>query len=112
MNQVELLTALLDSLDSPYVFADTDHVIRYMNRRAVEHYAARGGADLVGQSLFACHNEQSAAVMREVLAALAAGEEERMITDGERFRAYMRAVRGPRGELLGYFERYEPPRGA
>ncbi len=33
-----------------------------------------------------------------------------MITDDEKHRIYMRAVRNEQGELLGYYERYEPPR--
>lgn len=112
MNQTELLAALLDSLSFPYVFVGTDHVIRYMNRPAEKFYAKWGGAKLVGQSIFDCHSEHSGAVMREVYAALEAGEEERMTVDSEVFRVYMRAVRGPGGELLGYYERFDPPRGA
>ena len=45
--------------------------------------------------------------MNEVLAALQAGEEERLVTDNEKDRIYMRAVRDPGGGLLGYYERYE-----
>ncbi len=36
-----------------------------------------------------------------------AGEEERLITDNEKHRIYMRAVRGADGQVLGYYERYE-----
>ena len=45
--------------------------------------------------------------MLEVLAALQAGEEERLILDDERKRIYMRAVRDEAGEVIGYYERYE-----
>ncbi len=38
-----------------------------------------------------------------------AGEDERLITDNEKQRIFMRAVRDPNGTLLGYYERYEPP---
>ena len=47
--------------------------------------------------------------MIEILAAMQAGEEERLITDNEKHRIYMRAVRGADGQVLGYYERYEPP---
>jgi len=47
--------------------------------------------------------------MIEILAAMQAGEEERLITDDEENRIYMRAVRGADGQVLGYYERYEPP---
>jgi hypothetical protein len=59
--------------------------------------------------LFDCHNPQSQAMMREVFAALEAGETERRITDKPDQRIYMRAVRDPAGRLLGYYERYERP---
>lgn len=101
-----LLAAILDSLDSPILFADTEHVTRYMNQAAITHYT--GGAGLIGQSLLDCHNERSQQIMREVLAALQAGEEERLISEDEEERIYMRAVRGAEGRLLGYYERYEP----
>ena len=103
----ELSAALLDSLTEPLLFADTEHTIRYMNRAAREHYEE--GAALLGRSLLACHNEASGEVIRETLAALQAGEEERRITDEEKLRIYMRAVRDPDGRLLGYYERYERP---
>jgi hypothetical protein len=47
--------------------------------------------------------------MIEILAAMQAGEEERLITDNDKNRIFMRAVRDADGRLLGYYERYEPP---
>ncbi len=110
MAPVEMLGAILNSIKDPILFADTGHVTRYMNTSAIAHY--RQGAALIGRSLLDCHNERSQAVMREVLTALQAGEEERLITDNERHRIYMRAVRDDDGRLLGYYERYEPPAAA
>lgn len=111
MHDATFLATLLDSLKDPFLFADTDHVIRYMNKAAVAHY--KEGTALLGRSLFDCHNAASQQTMREVLAALRAGADERLITDNENHRIYMRAVRDERGGLLGYYERYEPPaRGA
>ncbi len=106
----QLLAAILDSLTEPVMFVDGEHIIRYMNRAAAGHY--RGGADLLGRSIFACHNEDSNRIIREFWHAMQAeGLEERLITDNRRHRVYMRAVRGPAGQLLGYFERFEPPGG-
>lgn len=102
-----LMAALLDSLRDPLLFADTDHVIRYMNKSAIEHYDE--GESLIGRSVLDCHNEQSQETIIEVLEAMRAGEEERLITDNEEHRIYMRAVRDADGQLLGYYERYEPP---
>ncbi len=100
-----LLAAILDSLPTPILFADTGHIVRYMNRTACEHYS--GGETLLGSNLLDCHNERSQQIIVGVLAELQAGREERLIEQDETRRIYMRAVRDPHGHLLGYFERYE-----
>ena len=107
MTDHELLAAILDSMKNPVLFADTEHIIRYMNKAAIDHYD--DSEALIGRSLFACHNEQSQAQMIEILAAMREGEVERLITDNEKYRIYMRAVRDAQGMLIGYYERYEPP---
>ena len=107
MIDATLMAAILDSLKDPVLFADTDHIIRYMNRAAVAHYSE--GENLLGRSLLDCHNEQSQQQIIEILAAMQDGEEERLITNDEETRIYMRAVRGEDGQVLGYYERYEPP---
>ena len=106
MLDAAFLAAVLDSLKDPVVVADTLHVTRYMNRAALAHYDQ--GADLIGRSLLDCHNAQSQQMILDIWAAMHHGLEEQLITDGEKARIYMRAVRGADGELLGYFERYEP----
>jgi PAS domain-containing protein len=108
MADPKLLAAILDSMKNPVLFADTQHTTRYMNRAAIEHYDE--GAALIGRSLFECHNEESNRIIREVFAAMQQGETERLITDNEKYRIFMRAVRDGDGTLLGYYERYEPPR--
>ena len=108
MTKDELFTAFLDSLNQPFIFVDTEHVIRYMNKPAVERYKGRPAA--LGRSIFDCHNENSNRIIREVFEGLKQGEEERMIADSDEHRVYMRAVRDKDGRLLGYYERFEPPR--
>ena len=109
MPEKDLLTAILDSLKDPIVFVDTNHVIQYMNEPAKKHYEQ--GENLLGQSIFDCHNENSNHTIRDVFSAMQQGETERMITDNEKHRIYMRAIRDKSGNLLGYYERYEPPKG-
>ncbi len=110
MEHLKLLSLLLDSWNSPVVFADTDHIIRYMNRTAREHYARFG--DVVGKSVFACHNENSANMIRDIFLQIQAGADEVLYADNEKHRVFMRAVRDNQGKLLGYYERYEPPKGS
>ncbi|MFH1755279.1 MAG: PAS domain-containing protein [Candidatus Latescibacterota bacterium] len=107
MIDANLLAAFLNSLKDPFLFADTRHKVVYMNQAAARHF--KEGEKLLGTSLLDCHNEQSNKMIVEILAAMEAGEEERLITDDEKNRIYMRAVRDAEGKLLGYFERYEPP---
>jgi DUF438 domain-containing protein len=110
MINATLMAAILDSLKDPVLFADTEHITRYMNKAAVAFYT--GEENQIGRSLLDCHNEQSQEMMIEILAAMHEGEEERQITDDEENRVYMRVVRGTNGQVLGYYERYEPPRPA
>jgi len=100
---------LLDSFKAPVLFADTGHIVRYANRAAESFYP--DGDKLVGRSLFDCHNEKSQRQMIAILQQMEAGLEEILITDNEKRRIYMRAVRNQAGGLLGYYERFEPPRG-
>jgi PAS domain-containing protein len=108
MVDAALLRAILDSLKDPVLFADTEHQTRFMNQAALQHYDE--GEELMGRSLLDCHNERSQQMIIEILEAMHAGEDERLITDTSEHRIYMRAVRDPDGRLLGYYERYEPPR--
>jgi PAS domain-containing protein len=102
------LAAILDSLKDPILVADTEHVTRYMNRAAAAYYEE--GESLIGRSLLDCHNEQSQQMMIDILAEMHEGLEERLITDNEKHRIYMRVVRDAGGKVLGYYERYEPPK--
>jgi DUF438 domain-containing protein len=102
-----LFPFFLDSLKNPFLFADTNHIIVYMNKAAVLNY--KGGTKLIGTNVLDCHNENSRKIMLEIFAAMKEGEEERLITDDEKHRIFMRAVRDNDGRLLGYYERYEPP---
>lgn len=105
--EVELYAAALESLHDPFVLVDTEHVIRFINEAGALNYAKWGGRELLGKSLMDCHNEQSQAEIREIVAAMQQGEDERLVSENEQRRTYMRAVRAQDGTLLGYYERYE-----
>ena len=102
-----LMATILDSLKAPVLFADTEHVTRYMNKAAIEFYD--DGEGQIGRSLLDCHNEQSQKTMHEILAEMQEGLEERLIIQKDEYDVYMRAIRDQDGALLGYYERYEPP---
>jgi PAS domain-containing protein len=108
MIEARFMAAILDSLKDPVLVADPQHVTAYMNRAAIDFY--EGGEGLIGRSLLDCHNEQSQKMMIEILAEMHEGLDERIITDDEEHRIYMRVVRDAEGKVLGYYERYEPPK--
>jgi DUF438 domain-containing protein len=108
MDEVSLFKCLLDSIKSPVVYVDNDHIIRYINRPAEMHYSKKWG-DIIGKSIFHCHNDRSSGIIREIYHEMLNGLDEKIVTDNEKQRIYMRAVRKNNGELLGYIERYEPP---
>jgi DUF438 domain-containing protein len=107
VNRNELYEIFLNSLKDAFVFADNDHIIKYMNSAAVERY--KEGEALIGRSIFSCHNEVSQKMIIDIHEKMKSGLEEELITDNERHRIYMRAVRDRDGNLLGYYERFEPP---
>jgi len=109
MDRPELLELIMDSLKHQFVFVDTAHVIQYMNKPAVERY--KGSPAKVGGSIFACHKEKSKQIILDVVEAFKEGEDEKMIFNSEDHRTFMRAVRDRDGNLIGYYERFEPPDG-
>lgn len=109
MKETDILVHLLDSWNKPVVLVDTNHTIVYVNEPARKSFAKWG--DILGKSIFHCHNEQSCRRIREVFAELLHGRDEVLIADNERHRVYVRGVRDQDGNLIGYFERYDPPLG-
>ena len=101
--------AILDSIDSPIVFADNDHIIRYLNKAAkVRYYEKRGYSDLIGKSLFDCHNPGSKEYIKRIHDRLLAGETAIFLNvNKDQERITVVGVRGATGKLLGYYERFE-----
>jgi DUF438 domain-containing protein len=104
-----VMEAILDSFKDPVLFVDTDHIVCYMNKAAIAHF--EDGEALLGRSVMDCHNERSCGIIRDTLIALKAGTDERLISTSDGKHIYMRAVRSADGEVIGYYERYEPVAG-
>ena len=105
--EMKFLLSLLNSIKDPILVADTNHIVQYMNTVAIGHYEE--GEDLLQSNLLKCHNEESQEMMIDILSEMKNGLDEKLITDNEKYRIFMRAVRDGKGNLIGYFERYEPP---
>lgn len=93
------------------VICNLKHEIIYMNPAAVDRYAKRGGAELVGKSLLDCHNARSNEIIRKVVAWFGESPEHNRIytfhNDKENKDVYMIALRDETGTLIGYYEKHE-----
>lgn len=93
------------------VICNPEHEIIYMNPAAKERYAKRGGTALVGRSLLDCHNPQSVAMIKKVVAWFAESVEHNIIytyrNEKENKDVYMVALRDDAGTLIGYYEKHE-----
>lgn len=102
--------AITDSVKSPIVFVDNGHIIQYLNRSAkVRYYEKRGYSDLIGKSIFDCHNPISAKQITEAHERLQKGENE-VYLDPDKNHEKVTVIVGVRdinGILLGYYARPE-----
>ncbi len=103
-----VLLAILDSMPDPVVFVDTGHIIRYLNKAAAAQYQKPDHPDLLGRSIFDCHNKQSRQIILDIFKSFMDGADERFLSiNKSNQKVYMRAVRNNAGEVIGYYERYE-----
>lgn len=110
MDRESMLSCILDAYPYPVVFVDCEHIIRYMNKRAEYHYyQERGYRDLIGKSLFDCHqNPKSEEKIRSSVEKLKNHANEIfLMVNGRNERIYIVPVRDEFGNLIGYFERFE-----
>jgi DUF438 domain-containing protein len=100
--------AILDSIDSPIMFVDNGHIIRYMNKAAQIQFEKIGFSNLVGKSLFDCHKPATKEYIKRIHGRLLAGETTiflKVSKDQEKITVV--GVRDADGQLLGYYERFE-----
>jgi len=100
--------SIFADITGPVVFCDTGHIIRYLNVEAIDKYAKRGGTELIGCSIFDCHNQASNKIISKIFHEFQNGLDEQYLCVSEKTgkKVFMCAVRGEKGTLLGYFERY------
>lgn len=105
----KIKTCILDSIPYPIVFADQDHVIRYLNATAKHHYyRMRGYSDLIGKSLFDCHTEAGAERLTAAVERIKHRASQLFLhVTADNYRLYLNPVRDENGDFLGYFARYE-----
>lgn len=111
MELANYFKSVVDQDRCPVVICNTQHDIIYMNPTAISRYAKSGGAKLIGQSIFACHNEHSQEIIKKVLAWFMESTENNIMytykNPKENKDVYMVALRNDNKEVIGYYEKHE-----
>ena len=109
MEREELLSCILGSIPYRLCVADSDHIIRYMNKRAEDfYYGQRGHKDLIGKLLF---NYIQESTQQKILTAIEEikeiKEEAHICVNSDNYRQYICPIFGVDGEFIGYYSRFE-----
>ena len=108
MISMDTCLAILDKISHPIVFVNNYHVIQYLNKPAQKrYYEQRGYSDLIGKSLFDCHNPISKNKIIAIHQQLKEGINEVCIGVFKGEKITVVGVRDSKGGLIGYFERFE-----
>ena len=109
MTEQEMMRHILNAIPYPILFVDCEHIIRYLNKTAAFHYyEVRGYSNLIGKSLFECHQDTSKEKILKAVEKLKNHGNEVFIGVGvNNQRIYINPVRDEKGNLIGYFERFE-----
>lgn len=107
----QFFKSIIDMDIAPIVICSLEHKIIYMNPAAAESYRKSGGYNLIGKSLFDCHNDDSICKIKKVIQWFNEGfNNNRIFTIHNRKQnkdVYMIALRNDKGELIGYYEKHE-----
>ena len=111
MNLAPFFKSVIDMDRCAVVICNLDHNIIYMNPSAEQRYAKRGGKELVGKSLFDCHNAKSNEMIVKVVDWFKVSRDNNIVytyyNEKENKDVYMVALRSEEGELIGYYEKHE-----
>ena len=111
MELSQFFKSVLDADAAPVVICNLQHDIVYMNPSSIERYAYRGGAELIGKSIFECHNEKANEMIKRVVAWFEESAEHNIIhtfkNKKENKDVYMVALRNEEKLLIGYYEKHE-----
>lgn len=112
-NLTPYFKGIIDIDEKAIVICNTEHKIIYMNPAAIKQYQKRGGADLVGKSILDCHDPNSKEIIKKNVQAMKEDKSLNKIfefhktRDGANDDVYCAAIRDDKGELIGYYEKFE-----
>lgn len=103
--------SLVEQDNTAIVICDLNHTIIYMNPSAILNYKKYGGTALLGKSLLACHNENSAVMIEKVVQWFSESVNNNRVhtayNEKQNKDIYMIALRDEAKNLIGYYEKHE-----
>lgn len=109
-DEVQMYRGILNAYPYPVVFVDNSYTIRYINQYATYYYyTKRGYENLIGKSLFACHDmaESQARIEQSYEKMKRDGKPRFLSVTPDNLRLYMQPVKDEAGNWIGFFERFE-----
>lgn len=99
----EILMNIIQYMDKKIIFADNYHIIRYLNKKAEEHYASKGYNNLIGESVLDFHKPETKQKIKDAISEL---EKNKDMTKFQINQTVIYAVRNKENKLVGYYEMY------
>lgn len=111
MEMTPFFKSIIDQDRCAVVICDLRHTIIYMNPAAAKRYEKRGGRNLIGTNLLACHRSASAEAIVRVVEWFGKSTDNNIIytfhNEKENKDVYMVALRDDSKNLIGYYEKHE-----
>ncbi len=110
-NLSAMFKSVIEQDDASVVICDTEHIVVYMNKAAILHYGKRGGENIVGHSIFDCHNDESRRLIEKVVGWFAKSCDNNKVhtfyNPKQNKDVYMIALRDDVGKHIGDYEKHE-----
>lgn len=107
----QMFKSMIDQDRTSVVICDLNHIIVYMNPAAIANYSKRGGAALLGKSLFDCHMDATNEKIKKVVDWFEQSPDNNIIyifhNEKQNKDEYMVALRDENNKLIGYYEKHE-----
>ena len=103
------LRAFVETDKNQIVICDTNHIIVYMNKVAIEKFSDLGGADLIGKSLMQYLGVETQSRIEAIVSWFSESPDNNWVytyrNEASQTDMYAVALRDENGNLIGYYEK-------
>ena len=103
------LRAFVETDMNQIVICDTNHIIVYMNKVAIEKFSDLGGADLIGKSLMQYLGVETQSRIEAIVSWFSESSDNNWVytyrNEASQTDMYAVALRDENGNLIGYYEK-------